>query len=303
MRRPLALLAAAIVSITGLTGLGGAAAAAPEQQKWALVVGVSQYEPPTKPTFGGAGDAGAVKSALIKNGWPEDNIRMLVDGDASAARIREGLDWLVSRSGPETFTVLHYSGHTKQEALNTVDGDAEEYDEEMWGGDNGLIPDGELGERLRKLQGRSVISIAACEAAGFDDGVSAPNRLLLAASREDQKAYEYAGAARSVFVELLVDQALLGGAGDADGNGAVSLQEAFAHAAARAPVATANQTPYGPQDPVMAGGDGTEWFLQPPAAPDPLGDLLGSLIPPGLVPLGVIPPGVLPDGLLTPQTP
>jgi len=297
MRTLSGLLAAAVLLVVGDASLSAAAppAPAPEPHKRALVVGISQYRPPTVPTPGSAGDAGAVQAVLLKNGWPKENIRVLVDGEATAANIRAGLDWLVSNSGPHTFSVFHYSGHTRQEQRGMADGDLEPYDELIWGADNQFIADGELGVRLRGLQGRGVISIAACEAAGFDDNVSAPNRLVLAASREDQKAYEYTRVARSVFVDLLFDQALLGGAGDADGNKVVSLQEAFAHAAAHAPAITANQEPYGPQDPVMAGGDGTEWFLRPPSAAGGLGALL---------PRGILPPELnnLLSGLV-PQTP
>ena len=292
MRRLFPALAVTVLLAVGggQVVLGGPASAAPpaEPGKRALVVGVSQYQSPTRATFGGAGDAGAVKSALLRNGWSEDNIRTLVDGEATAANIRSGLDWLVNGSGPDTFSFFHYSGHTRQEPRGMADGDAEEYDELLWSVDNQFIADGELGERLRGLQGRSVVSIAACEAAGFDDNISAPNRLMLSASRETEKAYEYSGAARSVFVELLFEQALLNGSGDADGNRAVSLQEAFAHAAAGAPVETANQEPYGPQNPVMTGGDGSQWFLSPPASElGPVG---------GLVPKGLLPPEV--EGLV-----
>ncbi|MDP8938375.1 MAG: caspase family protein [Actinomycetota bacterium] len=299
MRRLLALLAAATLSATGVGALGGAAAAAPappDPNKRALVVGISQYEPPTRPTFGGAGDAESVKSALLKNGWAEDNIVMLVDGAATADAIRKGLDWLVRSSNANTESVFHYSGHTKQERSGMADGDAEEYDEFIWSALNEFIADGELSDRLQDLQGKSVISIAACEAAGFDDGISSPNRMVLSASREDQKAYEYAGAARSVFVNLLFDQALLAGAGDTDGNKAVSLQEAYKYAAAIAPKETANQQPYGPQDPVMAGGDGSQWFLSPPAAAS---GGLGALIPKDV--MALLPKEL--RGLLVPQTP
>ncbi len=309
MRRLSALLAAVALVLGGTSlGVGAASAAPPAQpEKRALVVGVSAYQPPTVQTFGGAGDAGAVQRALLKNGWSHDNIRMLVDGDATADNIRAGLEWLVSTSGPNSFSLFHYSGHTKQEAWGMADGDAEEWDELLWGADNRFIADGELGDRLRRLQGRGVMSIAACEAAGFDDNISAPNRLVLAASRETEKAYEYVSAGRSIFVELLVDQALLGGAGDADRNKAVSLQEAVAHAAAIAPKVTAEAKPYGPQNPVIAGGDGTEWFLGPPPAAGGLAGLIPpGLLPPGLLPPGLLPPGLLPEGVLSglvPQTP
>jgi hypothetical protein len=299
MTRLSAVIAAALALALGQTWLSPAAAAPPSgSDKRALIVGITDYEPPTVPTAGGAGDAGAVQAALLKNGWSKDNIRMLVDGDATADNIRSGIDWLVSNSGPNSFSLFHYSGHTKQEQRGMADGDAEDYDELIWSVRNEFIADGELGERLRGLQGRSVISIAACEAAGFDDNISAPNRLVLAASKETEKAYEYTGAARSVFVDLVYDQALSGGAGDTDGNKAVSLQEAMARAAVMAPKATAEQKPYGPQTPVMAGGDGSQWFLgAPPAAPG----LVERLVPPGLLPPGLLPGGGLSG--LAPQTP
>jgi hypothetical protein len=64
----------------------------------------------------------------------------------------------------------------------------------------------------------------------------------------------------SVYSWYVANQALLHGAGDANGDGRVSIQEAFQWAADHVPAMTADQS-QGVQHPVIAGGDGSAWFL------------------------------------------
>jgi hypothetical protein len=71
---------------------------------------------------------------------------------------------------------------------------------------------------------------------------------------------------QSVFTLLMVEQGMIQGQGDANRDGRVSVQEAFAHAAPRAPQITANQA-QGPQHPQIMGGDGTPLYLDAVAAP------------------------------------
>jgi len=293
MRRVIAILAAATSVAVSCLFFGNAEAApAPNADKRALLIGVSDYNPPTVDTVGSANDARDMADLLSKSGWAKENVRVLVDGDATAARIREGMDWLVNSSTPNSFSVFHFSGHTKQEQRP---GDGEPWDELLWPADNNFILDDEFAERMRALRGNAWVNVSNCEAAGFDDGISAPNRLFTASSREDQKGYERHDTKRSIFTGLMVEA--LGGKGaDTDKNGAVSIQEAFAYAAAAAPHQSAGGS-HGPQNPVMAGGDNNPWHLKPPAPPAP------SLIPPGLIPPGLIPPGLLPPGILPPVTP
>ena len=66
----------------------------------------------------------------------------------------------------------------------------------------------------------------------------------------------------------MVDQGILQGRGDRDGNGKVSLHEAFFYAAEQAPAMTKNQKK-GAQHPYMAGGDGEWWYLFTPPPPPP----------------------------------
>ncbi|MDQ4088810.1 MAG: hypothetical protein M3163_00655, partial [Actinomycetota bacterium] len=149
-----------------------------------------------------------------------------------------------------------------------------------------------VGARMRALQGHAWINMSNCEAAGFEDGFAGPTKLFTAASREDEKGYERYETRKSIFTALMVEDALLGGAGDADRNGKVSLQEAFAYAAALAPTLSAAGE-YGPQHPVLIGGaDGGQWFLNTAVPTKP------SLVPPGIIPPGLLPPGLIPPGLI-----
>ncbi len=298
MRRLVAVVAGALlVSMGGLVASNVAIAApAPTAEKWALVIGITDYDGRTRDTVGGANDAAVVQKALLANGWPADHIRMLVDADATAASIRAGMDWLVQNSTPTSFSVFHFSGHTRQADSGHSGGDTEQFHEFLWGRDNQFVSDREVGARMRALQGHAWINMSNCEAAGFEDGFAGPTKLFTAASREDEKGYERYETGHSILTGLMVKDALLGGAGDADGDGRVSLQEAFAYAAAEAP-GQSEGGEYGPQHPVMMGGDdGGQWFLgapiaKPTAATPPRG-LLSGLIPPGLLPPGSL-PGIL----------
>lgn len=281
------VLVALVVTLVVASPLAVASAApSPNAHKTAVVIGISEYQGATKSTPGSAGDAAIIRDALLRNGWDDANIKLLVNEQATAANIRGALQWLVDQSTDDGFSVFAYSGHVKQKP-GDEDGDGEGNDEFIWPHDNAFISDGELAAGFTALRGDAWINFAGCESAGFDDGVSGPRRLFTGASQEVEKGYERPDWKLSVFNGLMVDQGFLQGQGDTDGNGAVSIQEAFEHAAAIAPEMTAGQR-FGPQHPHMAGGDATEWFLSPPAPPEPpappagegglLEELLGTLL-------------------------
>ena len=262
MRRALVLLPLMLAGVLGgilFPPIASAQPAPAAGERWALIVGVDRFQGATRPNYGAVNDAADVRQALLRAGWADDHIKVLTDGGATAATIRAGLQWLVDHSGPNSLSVFHYSGHVKQVG-NT---------EYIWPHDNAFIADTELAGKLRQLKGQAWVDISGCEAAGFDEGISAPNRLFTASSRANEKSYEIPDMGQSVFTLMQVEQAMLNGMGDANRDGRVSVQEAFAYAAARAPQFTANQK-QGPQHPVIAGWDGTPLFLDAVAsAPAP----------------------------------
>ena len=266
MRKVLLLAAAALGLI--LVGLPRGVEAGPPHglQKWAVIVGTDHFQGRTRPNVGAVGDAHDMHDALVRHGWPEDHILMLTEKDATADRIRDSFRWLADRSTDDSYSVFHYSGHVKLKGAG--DGDDEGTDEHLWPYDNKHIPDGEFAEAMRRVRGWLWVDIAGCEAAGLDDGISGPQRLVTASSREPEKSYEHPDWKNSVFTGLMIDQGVLDGAADANGDGRVSVTEAFNYAARRAPEITKGQK-HGPQHPVIAGGDGSEWFFEAPPPPPP----------------------------------
>jgi hypothetical protein len=261
MRRVLLLVVLLAGVLGGLVAMPVASAApAPAAgERWALIVGVDRFQGSTRPNYGAVNDAADVRQALIKNGWADDHIKVLTDGGATAGAVRAGLQWLVDHSSPTSLSVFHYSGHVKQVGST----------EYLWPHDNAFIADTELAGKIRQLKGQAWVDISGCEAAGFDEGISAPNRLFTASSRSNEKSYEIPDMRQSVFTLLLVEQGLVNGAADTNGDRRVSIQEAWGYAANRAPQLTAGQA-QGPQHPVMAGWDGTPLYLDAVAsAPAP----------------------------------
>lgn len=249
-------------------GLEPAAVAGPGagDDRWAVVVGVTKYEGRTKPTAAGAADAHDMREILLRHGFDSSRIITLTDRAATAENIRAAFRWLVDNSSPSSFSVFHFSGHVKLMGGDR-DRDGEKIDEYLWPSNNKFISDAELAGYARALRGRAWINIAGCEAAGFNDGIASPQRLFTGSSQEPEKSYEYPAWNNSVYVGLL-DRAILKREGDADGNGKVSIHEAYAYAEPIAPRMTAKQKK-GPQHLYMAGGDGEEWFLDGPPAPPP----------------------------------
>jgi hypothetical protein len=261
MRRvlPVFLLLAGVLGGLVSMPVASAAPAPAAGDRWALLVGIDHFQGATRPNFGAVNDAADVRQALIKNGWADDHIKVLTDGGATAGAVRAGLQWLVDHSSPTSMSVFHYSGHVKQVGST----------EYLWPHDNAFIADTELAGKIRQLKGEAWVDISGCEAAGFDEGISAPNRLFTASSGSTEKSYELPDMRQSVFSLLLVEQGLINGAADTNGDHRVSIQEAWGYAAHRAPQLTAGQA-QGPQHPVMVGWDGTPLYLDAVAtAPAP----------------------------------
>jgi len=269
-----ARVAAIAVTVAVLGGLGGGTVTAPVHaapaygaNKWAFIVGIDHYKKPTKPTVGGVGDAKTMYGLLLDNGWPYDHIFMLQETSATQARIREGFQWLIDHSDDSSFSVFMYSGHVKQTSGDR-DRDGEKVDEWMWPWDNKFIADRELTNSLVRVRGYLWADLAGCEAAGLDDGIGAPNRFVTAASQENEKGYERPDWHESVFNGTFIDQGMRQHMADYDGDGRISIHEAFHFSTQQTPVLTAKQKP-APQHPWSSGGDGTPWFLDPPPPPPP----------------------------------
>ena len=113
MRRFLTLAGA--LSIVPLFAFGPNEQPAPT--RWALIVGVSDYinyedvEGGDLP--GAERDARAMRDVLVARwGFPEENVRMLLNSEATRAGIREGITgWLTENVSPGDNVVFFFAGH------------------------------------------------------------------------------------------------------------------------------------------------------------------------------------------------
>ena len=189
--------------------------AAPTTGTWAVIVGINDYPGSRSDLRSAVNDADTVDAALAGLGVPVDNRLVLRNGQASADRIRQAVDWLVSRAGPDAAGVFFYAGHVRKTGATS---------EALVGADGTLLSDRELGERLSHLRARRAwVAIAACYGAGFTE-VLAPGRVLTGAAAADALAYETSALNRSYMVEFMVQRAII------ERRAPDSVQSAFAFA-------------------------------------------------------------------------
>ncbi|HPT98380.1 MAG TPA: caspase family protein [Armatimonadota bacterium] len=165
MRKAIVILTAALA----LTAIGGLRPARAE--KWALLVGINDYEASQIPDLRGCeNDVKLMQMVLTqKFGFPQKNIRTVLSRDATKKRILEEFDnWLVKQAKPGDVVLFHFSGHGSQ----APDDNGDEPDDRM---DETLCPtnirtsaafddirDEEFGAVINKLKASSITIILDC---------------------------------------------------------------------------------------------------------------------------------------------
>jgi hypothetical protein len=180
-----------------------------------MIVGIDDYPGTRSDLRSAVADARDVDAALARYGVPGNRRVLVTDGQAGAATIAAGLDWLVAHASVDATVVFFYAGHVRK-----VGDDSEA----IVGADGRLVGDDEVAERLAGLQARRAwIGIAACYGGGFAEALG-PGRILTAAADADSLAYENATYGRSYLVEYMVRRAMIEGAADD------SVEQSFAWA-------------------------------------------------------------------------
>lgn len=95
-------------------GADNAMTPATDFRRRALCIGIDAY-PNLAPAeqLGGCVNDAMLAAAVLRDrfGFPEDGVRLLLDGEASRAGILAALDRLVQETGTDDVVVVHYSGH------------------------------------------------------------------------------------------------------------------------------------------------------------------------------------------------
>jgi hypothetical protein len=207
----------------------------------ALVIGIANYEqinelPPTV-----LKDAQDIRDLIVDAnhcGYPSDNVQLLLDGQATAGRIRVALKTIAESTNPESTAFVYISSHGGRvesgphagEYLLPVDVVPNRVNETAISGD-------EFTAALRAIPGRKVVVVFDCchsggigqpkdaaapaIKAGFSDGYydalkEGRGRAILASSRSTEFSWVLPGVENSLFTQHLL-AGLRGGIPSDDG--------------------------------------------------------------------------------------
>lgn len=214
---------------------GGTAASrywdAPAKHHWAVIIGINDYAGGTEDNVGSRQDAKKLYNMMRNKGWRADHIRLLLDRRATASNIVKAVKWLGRKTTDKSVVVFHYAGH-EMPFYSDRDGDSERRDVALWAADNRFVIDGHLGKLMGKVRARKMwIHFATCRAGGFSDrGMIKKGRVITYSSPESELSYEDPSVGHSVLGYYMVHQGMKKKWADRNGNGKVSVEEAFRYA-------------------------------------------------------------------------
>lgn len=161
----------------------------PSVDKWAVVIGISDYRGRANDLQYCDDDAKDMYDYLIAKGYPAGNIKLLLDKDAKASAIIDAIDWLNSWEEPSSEVVFFYSGHgSTYDGYD--DGDTEDTDEAIVSTDMYLILDGQLRQKFSTFESQKIsFTFDTCFSGGMDD-LQGNGRVIVAACSETQYSYD-----------------------------------------------------------------------------------------------------------------
>jgi hypothetical protein len=241
--------------------------AVPATNHWALLIGINDYAAGTRDNIGSYQDARDLRKYLMHLGWRGDHIVLLGNRNATASMILQSIRWLASKSNGSSVVAFNYSGHEEPRRYGGTRHIM------LHASDNRLVPDTTIARELGNVQAAKMwLNFAVCRAAGFNDpGLLKPGRVATFSSPESELSYEDPSVHHSVFGWFIIVEAMIDRRADSNGNGDVSVEEAFRFAKPR----VTNRT-HGLQHPLTSDQLPGEFSLIPPKpapapAPEPTG--------------------------------
>ena len=222
---------AVINSASCLLPNSGRISARSPSQRWALIIGIADYEGTSSDLSHTDDDAQEMRDVVLQAGYPEENVRLLLNSQASKSAIRDAIDWLLANEEAGDEVLFFFSGH----GFRTADTKGLDTDEETDGYDEGIraydqgarIVDGWLRARFAQLDSqRCAFLFGSCHSGGMfddDDDLQGAGRIILSACKANQLSWDYGSLDNTLWSYYCVDEGLL------DGN-AASLEEAHAYA-------------------------------------------------------------------------
>ncbi len=240
---------------------------------WAVVVGINDYRN-IRPLRFAVDDARTFYRHLVDHlGIPEGNVTLLLDKEADLTTLRSVLGTrLKNRAGKDDMVILYFAGHGATERdVMSPDGDGLEKYLLPHGADlkdlyASALPMREIQHVFNRIRSeRLVFIVDSCYSgasggrtvsmaglrASISDGfleriASGRGRVILSASGANEVSEEDEALGHGVFTYYLLEG--LGGPADADGDGLITVDEAYGYVSSRVPDATGQE-----QHPVKKG--------------------------------------------------
>jgi hypothetical protein len=223
---------------------------------WAVVVGVSSYN--HMPTLRYTDDDAYRMYAFLKSpeggGLPDDQIRILIDEDATKDEIKMAMENVFAKAGPNDLALLYFSGHGLKGAFLPIDFDGYnnkiEHDEV-----NAILANSPAKYKLLiadACHSGSLLAMKSGEVKGILDSYyntlaqAEPGAALIMSSKSEETSLESSGLRQGVFSHFLIRG--LKGEADANRDRVVSVQELFEYITQNVKKYTGNR-----QSPVIKG--------------------------------------------------
>jgi len=150
-----------------------------EYECWAVIVGVSDYQK-YEDSPGCANDAEGLFE-LLSPIWGEEHIKLLIDKEATKAKIHTAIDWLASNADANDTALFYFSGEGDS---NGYIAPYNAYYVDTW------ISSSTLSQWLSALNSeRVVIILDTCYATTYNNKLSNSGRVILASSQASEEAY------------------------------------------------------------------------------------------------------------------
>lgn len=191
----------------------------PQQKLYAVVIGIANYEKMDVLDYSDD-DAYNFYSFLESKNSRNENVRFLVDENATAANIKAAIEDVAERAGANDKIVIYYSGHGVEKAIIPFESD----------GQNDLLPHQEISSILQKSAAASkTLYIDACNTekpeANIQQDMNFDGLTVFYSSSPGGESREYNELQQGVFSYFLIDG--LKGAADADGDNHITTAELY----------------------------------------------------------------------------
>jgi hypothetical protein len=162
----------------------------PGPDKWAVVIGIADYQGSQNDLLYPDDDAMDMYNYLLLKGYPDSHIKLLTNRKATANAIVAAIDWMNTQETTATSEcVFFYSGHgSTYDGYN--DGDTEYTDECIVSYNLYLILDGQLRQKFDTFSSQKIAFIFdSCFSGGMDD-LDDTGRVVDSACAESQLSWD-----------------------------------------------------------------------------------------------------------------